>query len=444
MSELVRHPDSTIRLTSAVHRFKVPRIHPDQKVSFVSSFRTVGSAGKTKNTMQKADEARQSLFEGLCVKKISNKRVVDDAQKYVPLIQQISISCKAQNKMARMDKPLVFQWTSGIEKEEMMTVYQSESLMYDSVMAIACNGLGRAGLAADQSAEGDFVAASRDYAAAAGTFKFLGNDQLPKWSKKGSAQEELLPLECSQSVALALCQLFAANGQQMAIATVLTKPGIPNYSLLAKLCLGVHDQLNQFFDIMRKNCFALMDKIDQDFYTLLSFQIPLQKAMSLYFQARALWDKNDFGNAIALLSEALKELQAKTTASRYANSNKKGKGGGKNTAVASSYSSEEAGIPDISRKRNDSGTFKSLHADLKDFRKHAIMLLQSWESENSNLFFDIVPNIIPIENRLQEGLLINHLQTYELPEDIKPLLLELPKNKVLKWISKRALTQASN
>merc|ERR1712008_572739 len=100
---------------------------------------------------------------------------------------------------------------------------------------------------------------------------------------------------------------------------------------------------------------------------------------------------------------------------------------------------------DITRKGNNgNGTFKSLHADLLDFRKHEKVLLQSWESENSHLFFETIPNIAPIEIKLQKGLLINHLQVYEFPEDIKPLLLELPKNKVLKWISKRALTQASN
>jgi len=444
MSELVRHPESAIRLASAVHRFKVPQIHPDQNVSFASSFRTVGSAGNTKNTMQKADEARQSLLEGLCVENFSKKRVVDDAQRYAPLIHQILISCKLQNKMARMDKPLIFRWTSGIEKDEIMTVYQLDTLIYDLVMAIACEGLGRAGLAADQSTEGEFAAASRDYAAAAGTFTFLANEQLPKWDRKGYAQEELLPLECSQSVALALCQLFAANGQQMAIATVLAKPGIPNYSLLAKLCLGVHDQLDHFFNIMRKNGSTLMDRMDQDFYTLLSFQIPVQKALSLYFQARAQWDKNNFGIAIALLSETLEGLQTNDIASKYTSSNKKGKVEKKNTAIGSSYSSERAGIPDISRKSNGNGVFKSLHAELVDFRKHAKVLLQSWESENSHLFFETVPNVVPIESKLQEGLRINYLQTYELPEDTKPLLLELPKNKVLKWISKRALIQASN
>merc|ERR1711933_199941 len=287
------------------------------------------------------------------------------------------------------------------------------------------------------------MGASRYYATAAGAFKSLANEQLPKWSTRGSMQEELWPLECSQSVASALYQLFAANGQQMAIATVLAKPGIPNYALLAKLCLGVHDQLNQFFDMMQTNSITLMDRIDQEFYTLLSFQIPLQKALSLYFQARTQWDKNNFGIAIALLSDALKGLQTKTTASRYVNNNKMGKGRRINTTFASSYSSEEVGIPDISRKSNRGRIFKSLGAELKDFRKHVTMLLQSWESENSNLFFETVPGTVPTQNKIQEGLQINHLHTYELPDDIKPLLLELPKNKVLKWISKQTLTQAS-
>ena len=47
------HPDSSIRLASAVHRFKVPMIDPDQKLSFAKSFRTTGTHPKTKTLMLK-------------------------------------------------------------------------------------------------------------------------------------------------------------------------------------------------------------------------------------------------------------------------------------------------------------------------------------------------------------------------------------------------------
>lgn len=51
--EKLPHPDSSIRLASAVHRFKVPMIDPDQKLSFAKSFRTTGTHPKTKTLMLK-------------------------------------------------------------------------------------------------------------------------------------------------------------------------------------------------------------------------------------------------------------------------------------------------------------------------------------------------------------------------------------------------------
>jgi hypothetical protein len=51
------HPDSAIRLASAVHRFKVPIIDPDQKISFAKSFKTTGTHPKTKNLMLKVSGA---------------------------------------------------------------------------------------------------------------------------------------------------------------------------------------------------------------------------------------------------------------------------------------------------------------------------------------------------------------------------------------------------
>ena len=47
------HPDAAIRLASAVHRFRVPVIDPDQKLSFAKSFKTTRTHPKTKNLMLK-------------------------------------------------------------------------------------------------------------------------------------------------------------------------------------------------------------------------------------------------------------------------------------------------------------------------------------------------------------------------------------------------------
>ena len=143
------------------------------------------------------------------------------------------ICLKFQSILNHIER-LVFEWMSGIEQDP--PAYASEAIMYEMVMAVASEGLGRAGAATESSVAGEFAAASRDYAAAAGIFHQLATELLPKWIAKGSnVKEETLPSECSAFMASALEQLFQVNGQQMAVATLLVKPGTPNYSLLGKL-----------------------------------------------------------------------------------------------------------------------------------------------------------------------------------------------------------------
>ena len=47
------HPDSSIRLASPVHRFRVPKMNQDRKVSFARSFHTTGQYEKTRKVMLK-------------------------------------------------------------------------------------------------------------------------------------------------------------------------------------------------------------------------------------------------------------------------------------------------------------------------------------------------------------------------------------------------------
>jgi len=275
--------------------------------------------------------------------------------------------------------------------------YQSEALMFDMVMTIVCEGFANAGLATEASIEGDFALASRYYKTAAGVFHFLAEQQLPTWSAKGSnVSEESLPVECAVPVAEAMEKLMMANGQQMAIATVLIKPGVPNYSLLGKLCLGVSDELDKFVTKLRKEAFKLMTRIDKDIFSLISFQVALQKSLSLYFQGRALWEKSDYGNAISLLSQATVELKTQ-------------KGGA------------GPGVPDVTQNK----ALKPLSDELTDLRDHMNKLLHLWERDNSSVYFESVPQEVPADKKLQEGLVMGKMDEYKL-EDVEPVLLQLP------------------
>lgn len=392
------HPDSAIRLASAVHRFRVPKTNPSRKISFAESFATTGKHEKTRKLMLKADDQRKRLLDAVLTDRVSHERVVAEAKRYQPSIHQILVSCKFQPEMARLDKRLVFEWMSGVETSR--EYFKSEAIMMDVTMCIICEGLGKAGVATETSMAGEFAAASREYGAAAGIFQFLADDHLPKWIARGSKTNETdLPVECCTSTAKGLSILFQANAQQMAIATVLIKPGTPNYSLLAKLSLGVQEQLEEFISHMRKEAFTQMSRIEKDFFTLVNFQITLQKSLCYYFYARSIWDQGDYGLAIAIMSEATVYLR---------------------TEVASS---SKKGMPDVAKI----ASLKALTGDLNDLRSHMGNVLREWEKDNSNIFFEVVPQSVPSDKKLDKGVRLNKLDKYHFA-DVDPVLLSMPEN----------------
>lgn len=268
-------------------------------------------------------------------------------------------------------------------------------MMYDLVMCLVCEGIGKAGVATETSLAGEFAAASREYAAAAGIFGFLADDHLPKWKSRGSQVDDAdLPVECCIETAKGLHMLFKANGQQMAVATVLLKPGTPNYSLLAKLCLGIREQLDGFITHMRDNAFKQMARIEKDFFTLVTFQIHLYKSLSKYFHARSLWDSGDnYGLAIAMLSESTVALKTRATET-------------------------SDGVPDVTR----TSALLPLKRDLDDLRAHLSLLLKTWERDNSDVYFDIVPQSVPMDKKLEKGVQIGKSEPYKI-KDPEPVLL---------------------
>lgn len=412
------HPDSAIRLASAVHRFRVPKLNPDALVDFANSFATTGKNPKTRKVILRADDQRKKLGDAVLAKVVSHERVVAEARRYQPYIHQILVSCKFQPEMARLDQRLVFEWASGVEsigggdgsgakkgkgkeKGGGPKYFKSEAIMFDLTMCLLCEGLGKAGVATESSLAGEFAAASREYAAAAGIFQFLADDHLPKWVARGSrTDDDDLPVECCKETAEALSMLFQANAQQMAVATVLIKPTTPNYSLLAKLCKGIEEQLDAFITHMREKAFKQMARIEKDFFTLVTFQISLQRALSLYFQARSLWDdKQEYGLAIAMLSEATVNLRTRD----------------------SSSSTTSTGMPDVAKNL----ALNALTKDLNDLREHMGKVLHTWEKDNSAVYFDGVPRSVPVDKKLDKGVHLNKIDKYHFA-DAEPLLLTLP------------------
>ena len=348
--------------------------------------------------MNKADGARSRLNDALTSKTISHERVVTESSKYLPLIHQILLTCKVQPEVARLDERLLFEWSSGVEKDS--KPFSSEALMYDMVMCMACEALGRAGSATDASMAGEFAAASRDYSKAAGIFSHLAEEALPQWIARGTdVNDENLPTEATVGACKAFSKLCLAEGQQMAVAAVLIKPGTPNYKLVAKLCLSISQQLEEFISIMRKEAFQQMSRMDTEFFTLMTFQINLQKSLANYFYARSLWDEGKYGLAIAFLSEATVCLQTRSH------------GGA-------------AGLPELSKTTS----LRALQKDVSDLQKHMGLVLKTWEDDNTNVYFEGVPKSIPKGEKLTQGIQLSKIDAFDV-ETVDPLPLSLPEKK---------------
>lgn len=90
-SKSLDHPDSAIRLASVVHRFRVPTMSSNRKISFSKSFATAGRHEKTRKLMLSADDNRKRLQEACAAEKISSERVVADARRYIPQIHAILV-----------------------------------------------------------------------------------------------------------------------------------------------------------------------------------------------------------------------------------------------------------------------------------------------------------------------------------------------------------------
>jgi hypothetical protein len=388
--EKFKHPECVTRLASSVYRFRVPIM--TKTVSFARSFKTSGRHPMTFGKMTMADVNRQNLKDVLETTTVSGDRVYSEAMKYLPLINQILLTCKVQPEMARLDEQLMFEWKSGIENAP--SPFTSEALIYDLVMTCVCLGFGKTISATESSLTGDFAAASREFAAASGIFESLAKDHLPKWIAKGTnLQIEKLPIEATVNSCEAFKELFLANGQQMAIATVLKKPGIPNYSLVAKLCLGVSERLESFQRIMRKNSPEMIGRLDKDLFTFIGIQLGLQRALTLYFHSRGLWGSMDYGCAIAMLREAKKSLDP-GNAER---------------------------MPEIPKN----SPFAPLLKDIDDLKTHMILLIKHYEEDNSIIYFESIPQVIPESKKLQTSVQLTKCTAYTLP-DVDPLPLMLP------------------
>ncbi len=261
---------------------------------------------------------------------------------------------------------LGFSWHSGIEnhREKQKLFFISEALMFELVLSVATYALSESNIGCDACVSGNFPEASRQFSKTAGIFQYLSEDLLPNWmakSKQHAEMEKESLAETRVGVCVAFTSLYMAMSQQMAVATILIKPGVPNYSLVGKLCLGIAEEFETFVSTLRSKSPMHLDRIDPAFLTLITFCINVQRALSLYFLARSLWIASEYGVAIAALDEATIAMRVRT-------------------------SPEKRGLPEMEEK----GPLSALVGEVNGFRLHMSTLMKSWERDNLLVYFDKV------------------------------------------------------
>ncbi|EJK62307.1 hypothetical protein THAOC_17084 [Thalassiosira oceanica] len=388
------HPDSVIRLCSAVHRFSIPYINPNDQLSFEESFKSVScDHATTTKVLQQADNRRHDVKKLMADGKLCHSELSKALIDYLPLINQILLSCKFQPEAARLDKRLLFSWHSGIEvgKNKKKHYFDSEALMFELVMSIATLALSESNVGCNACIEGDFASACREFAKSAGVFQYLGEELLPSWmanSQQHAEMDKQSLAETRVGVGVAFSALLQGVAQQMAVATVLVKPGTPNYALLGKLCCGIAEDLESFVSTIRKTSPIHMGRLDPNFLTLVTFSTNVQQALSLYF----------FGQKFMVGLRVRKATVAMRTRS----------------------TPTSRGLPEI----EPNGPLQSLVAEINGFRLHMNRLLKAWEKDNQLVYFDKVPPSVP-SNKGLKAIRLKKCEKFEL-EALDPLPLGAP------------------
>ena len=120
------HPDSVLRLSSAVHRFAIvslaysnsvfirffllhltrcftaphlhqPFINPKDQISFEDSFNTCSqSHSNTIAALQQADNRRREIKAAMASGKVIHSSLSTSLEEYIPVVNQILLSCKCE------------------------------------------------------------------------------------------------------------------------------------------------------------------------------------------------------------------------------------------------------------------------------------------------------------------------------------------------------------
>jgi hypothetical protein len=118
----------------------------------------------------------------------------------------------------------------------------------------------------------------------------------------------------------------------------------------------------------------------------IAFQIALQEALTMYFNARATWNKgSEFGLALAMMYDARSMLEVRASVT-------------------------SRGIPeDI---ENSNSALYVLRGELVNFRSHVDKIVEGWKRDVDTVYFDKIPNTVPVASVLKKGMVMMKVEPW--------------------------------
>ena len=366
---------SLVRLATSLNQYTCGSIDSANKLTFSKAFSSAGMHHpSTASLLRALDAGRVDLATSLTSGEARASKA--NALRYLPLIRRLLMSCEVQPDTAVLDERLSFMWRGALEGDgpggERGKVRSSQALMYEVTMAVASAAVACAALGCEASQRGDFVEATKSFKEAADIMNHLHSEHLPQWVSLGSTSASSdLPIECTAGGCKAYESIFRAHAQQMAVAKALEGATV-NYSLSAKLCAGVKEQVEDFVRVLRSEGAVHYCRLPASYLKYVAFQTALQDSLSLYFVSRSSWSKGQYGLALAQLYSARSLLSVRASVT-------------------------SPGIPeDVESSRS---ALHVLLPDLNSLRSHCDALASSWKRDVDTVYFDKIPETVPTSSR---------------------------------------------
>mmetsp|Transcript_12297 Transcript_12297/g.18421 ORF Transcript_12297/g.18421 Transcript_12297/m.18421 type:complete len:403 (+) Transcript_12297:32-1240(+) len=361
------------KLVCFLYRFPLPAT---KIMSFKKCLSNELGYEDTLKAIEHMDQAREDIAIELAAGNPNYTNIIAGTQRYIPLITQILYSFEKSPPVS-LSVSLMFDWTTGIGINPRLNFIRSPVVIWDKCMSIVSQGLAHANAfhsmvrVVEGNADTLFMNAASELKKAAGTFLHAANVELPKWIVE-TTQKEVFP-ETSSSVCEGLATFCLAEAQQMAIAKALTKDKATPNSLLAKLCVGVAKLMDTSDTIFRNKGQKDYSKIGMPFLAHISLQSSLHRAMADSFLAADAWIKSQYGLAIAHQKRAIVIFNK----------------------LPVPYNT-------------------SINFDLQNVRVESLSILESYEKDNSSIYFETIPE----PNPLPDGLIMFKPEPYILDEPV--------------------------